>query len=391
MTRPAGERAYALSACAVMFLWPVVTTDFAHVNAVAILVALSALILGALVFLYNVSPWLVTIVAVASGIALRLTTDAYSGSDVANATAEALRAIAAGTSPYHHVYSTTNPQGQPFPYLPGELWLYDIQQRIFGSLQDHDRWWSVGALLGVAALAPVCGARVMLATALLAVSSTNILIGVDGSNDTGLLFLLVTAVLALTYASRAARAEKLWLAAVLYALSAAFFGWALAFKALVWIAFPFVMRAIAPQRRLVYALGAIGVALAFSVPFAIAAPVDFFHSIGSGFTSHDNVWGFNVWAALEASHPAVATTLLKYTVPVAIFATLFTAMTLWTRKPATLGEALLQNCIVLAAMLLFARWTSLAYYAFLIGTFALALATFGFEPETPQEAGAVNR
>ena len=255
MTRPAGDRAYALTACAVMFLWPVVTTDFARVNAVAILVALSALILGALVFLYNVSPWLVTIVAVASGIALRLTTDAYSGSDVANATAEALRAIAAGTSPYHHVYSTTNPQGQPFPYLPGELWLYDIQQRIFGSLQDHDRWWSVGALLGIAALVPVCGARAMLATALLAVSSTNILIGVDGSNDTGLLFLLVTAVLALTYASRAARAEKLWLAAALYALSAAFFGWALAFKALVWIAFPFVVRAIAPQRRLVYALG----------------------------------------------------------------------------------------------------------------------------------------
>src|SRR5580698_5370129 len=173
MTRPAGDRAYALTACAVMFLWPVVTTDFARANAVAILVALSALILGALVLLYNVSPWLVTVVALASGIALRLTTDAYSGSDVANATAEALRAIATGTSPYHHVYSTTNPPGQPFPYLPGELWLYDIQQRIFGSLQDHDRWWSVGALLGIATLVPVCGARAMLATALLAVSSTN--------------------------------------------------------------------------------------------------------------------------------------------------------------------------------------------------------------------------
>ena len=84
------------------------------------------------------------------------------------------------------------------------------------------------------------------------------------------------------------------------------------------------------------------------------------------------------------------TTLLKYSVPVAIFATLFTAMTLWTRKPATLAEALLQSCIVLAAMLLFARWTSLAYYAFLIGTFALAIATFGFEPEPPQAVDAVN-
>jgi hypothetical protein len=392
MTRPAGDRAYSLAACAVMFLWPVVTTDFTNVNAVSILVALSALILGALVFFRNVSPWLVTIAAVAAGVALRLTTDAYSGSDVATATAEALRAIAAGTSPYHHIYTTTNPQGQPFPYLPGELTLYDIQQRIFGSLQDHDRWWSIGAVLGIAALAPACGAgRVALATALLAVSSTNVLIGVDGSNDSGLLFLLVAAILALAYAARAARAGRVGLAAVLYALSAAFFGWALAFKALVWIAFPFVLRAIAPERRFIYALGALGIALTFCAPYAIAAPAEFFHSIGAGFTSHDNVWGFNVWAALDASYPAIMKALQKFTVPVAIFATLFTAMTLWTRKPATLGDALLQNCVVLAAMLMFARWTSLAYYAFLIGTLALAIATFGFELEAPQAAGAEKR
>jgi hypothetical protein len=391
MTRTAGDRAYALAACAVMFLWPVVTTDFAHANAVSILIALGALILGALVFFFDVPFWIVTIAAVAAGVALRLSTAAYSGSDVATATAEALRAIAGGTSPYHHVYTTTNPQGQPFPYLPGELSLYDIQQRVFGSLHDHDRWWSIGALLGIAALAPACGARVALATALLAVSSTNVLIGVDGSNDTGLLFLLVAAVVALTYASLAARNGRATLAAVLYALSAASFGWAIAFKALVWVAFPFVVRAVARDRRFVYVLGSLGVTLAFCVPYAIAAPAEFFHSIGAGFTSHDNVWGFNVWAALGASYPAVMEALAKYTVPVAIFATLFTAMTLWTRKPATLGAALLQNCIVLAAMLLFARWTSLAYYAFLFGTLALAIATFGFDPETPQPAAAANR
>ncbi len=392
MTRPAGERAYSLAACAVMFVWPVVTTDFANVNPVSILIALGALILGALVLFHDVPPWLVVVAALAAGVALRLTTDAYSGSDVAAATAEALRAIAAGTSPYHHVYTTTNPQGQPFPYLPGELSLYDIQQRLFGSLKDHDRWWSIGAVLGVAALAPACGAaRVALATALLAVSSTNVLIGVDGSNDTGLLFLLVASILALAYASCSARAGRVGHAAVLYALSAAFFGWALAFKALVWIAFPFVLRALAPGRRFVYALGALGVALAFCVPYAIAAPAEILHSIGAGFTSHDNVWGFNVWAALDESYPAIMRGLQKYALFVTIFATVFTAMTVWVRKPASLGVALLQNCIVLAAMLLFARWTSLAYYAFLFGTLALAIATFGFELETPQPAGAVKR
>ena len=385
MTRPAGDRAYALTACAVMFLWPVVTTDFARVNAVAILVALSALILGALVFLYNVSPWLVTIVAVASGIALRLTTDAYSGSDVANATAEALRAIAAGTSPYHHVYHDES--AGPAVSVPSGRALALRHPAANIRLAARPR-----PVVEPRRPARDCGTRA----------------GMRGQGDAGdgasrrqldeypdrrrRQQRHRPAPLTRHRGTRAdvrvarSSSRKTWLAAALYALSAALFGWALAFKALVWIAFPFVVRAIAPRRRLVYLLGAIGVALAFSVPFAIGAPVDFFHSIGSGFTSHDNVWGFNVWAALEASHPAIVTTLLKYSVPVAIFATLFTAMTLWTRKPASLGEALLQNCIVLAAMLLFARWTSLAYYAFLIGTFALAIATFGFELEPPQAA-----
>jgi hypothetical protein len=391
MTRTANDRTYGLAACAVMFLWPVVTTDFANINAVAVLVALGALILGALVFFYNLPVWVVTIAAVAGGVALRLTTAAYSGSDVLTATIEALKTVAAGQSPYHHVYTTTNPQGQPFPYLPGELTLYAIQQRVFGTLADHDRWWSIGAVVAVASLMPACGARVALATALLAVSSTNVLIGVDGSNDTGLLFLLALAIVGLTYASRAASAGKTRLAAVLYAVSAAFFGWALAFKALAWVVFPFVVRAVAANRRVVYLLGAVVVSLAFCVPFAIATPVDFMHSVGAGFTSHSNIWGFNVWSALNAYKPDLTNWLMRYAVGITVFATLFTLMTLWAKKPATLGAALLQSCMVLAVMFLFARWTSLAYYAYLFGVLALAIATFGFDSEMPQPAGAVNR
>jgi hypothetical protein len=376
MTSRASERALSLAACAVMFLWPVVTTDFDHVNAVSIVVATGALILGALVYFRNVPLWLVTLFAVSAGIALRVTTATYAGSDVANATTEALHAIKMGGDPYRHFYALTNPPGQPFPYLPGEMALYGIQASIFGSLYDHDRWWSIGALLGIAALAPACGlGRVTLAAALLAVSSTNVLIGVDGSNDTGLLFLLVVAMVALVYAARGPVAKHNVSTLVLYALSAALFGWALAFKALVWIVFPFVLRTLDPRRRVTYASIAIGVALLLCIPFVIEGPMDFFRSIGAGFTSHDTIWGFNVWSALQASHPAVATALAKYDLPVAIFATVFTALTAWSRKPSSLDEALLQASLVLAAMLLFARWTSLAYYAFLIGTLALAIAT----------------
>ena len=54
-------------------------------------------------------------------------------------------------------------------------------------------------------------------------------------------------------------------------------------------------------------------------------------------------------------------------------------------SPAHYGLAL-----TLAAMLFFARWTSTAYFAFLIGIFALAIATFGARPEQAQ-AGAEKR
>jgi hypothetical protein len=378
MTLRPGERAFSLAACAVMFLWPVVTTDFEEVNAVSILIALGALILGALVLFRNAPIWLVTAFAVAAGLALRLTMAAYNGSDVAAATSEALHAIAGGLNPYQHYFASTHPAGQPFPYMPGELALYGIQKLIAGNLHDHDRWWSVGALLGIASLGAACGAgRTALATALLAVSSTNVLIGVDGSNDTGLLFLLIAAVVALAYAMRAEVGTRNWPVLVLYVASGAFFGWAIAFKAMAWVVFPFVLRVVPVPRRALYIGVALGVAAVFCLPFFIAAPLDFFASIGAGFDSHGNVWGFNVWAALAASHPAMLNALVRYSLPVAIFATLFTALSLWARKPGTLGEALLQSCTVLAAMLLFARWTSLAYYAFLIGVLALGIGTYG--------------
>jgi hypothetical protein len=198
MSSRLGDRTLSLAACAVMFLWPVVTTDFEHVNAVSILIALGALLLGAAVFFRGVPLWLVPAFAVVAGVALRLTTAAYEGSDVTRATAEALHTIALHANPYLHFYTTTDPAGQPFPYMPGELALYAVQQAIGGSLAAHDRWWSILALFGIAGLAPACGVgRTALATAFLAISSTNVLIAVDGSNDTGLLFLLVAAVVAL--------------------------------------------------------------------------------------------------------------------------------------------------------------------------------------------------
>lgn len=298
----------------------------------------------------------------------------------------------AGANPYLHAYTSTNPPGQLFVYLPGELALYGLQQLVLGSLNDHDRWWGIGAVLGLASLAPACGiGRATLATALLAVSSTNVLIGVDGSNDTGLLFLLVVAVVSLVYAARGADSNRRYVTLGLYALSAAFFGWALAFKALVWVVFPFALRVVAVRRRAAYAGTALGVAALFCLPYLIASPGAVFQSVAAGFTSHGNVWGFNVWSALDASHPDAMDATMQYTLPIGIFATLFTAMTLWTRKPATLGEALLQSCIVLAAMLFFARWTSLAYYAFLFGAFALAITTFAFRGEAPHGVAAENR
>ncbi|MBV8152116.1 MAG: hypothetical protein JOY59_11200 [Candidatus Eremiobacteraeota bacterium] len=312
-----------------------------------------------------------------AGIALRLEAVVLNGSDVWRATAEALDVISRGWNPYTHVYATTSPPGAPFVYLPGEIALYAIQSALTGGLQDHDRWWGILTLLALALSGTVFGyARAAVATALFGMWPMAILRSIDGANDSGLAFLVVTALVLLAFAIRE-ESRRVRVATVLYALSAGAFGWGLAFKLLSWPLFPFVVRfigSIDKRRRVLYLCLALGTAVGFCLPYAIAAPLPFVSAIGQSFAYHHNIWGFDVWSGLLQIKPAwIPADTRWYFLAAIAFAFAF----MWGRSaPPTLGHAVLQGTVVVLVALLMAGWSSTAYYVFAVALIAVALAAF---------------
>lgn len=345
------------------------------------LCVLAAVVLGAVELSgRNVPGWIVLLLALVTGIVLRIDATSFTGSDTVNVTNESLGLLARGLNPYAHLMMTSRPvTGTLFPYLPGELALYAIQKAVLGSLAADDRWWSVLVLLLFAALAPVVGsARAALALALYGPCNVAVQLGVDGSNDTGLFFLVLLAVALALYALRG-HPSVLMLGA-----SAAVFGWALAFKEFAWFAFPFFVRWLPAQRRWTYVAIAGIVACAFAGPFLAWDPAAFVRSIASGQARHLDVWGFNVWTMLAAYWPAqLVWNLSRFSEFVDLALVLATGFFMWPRAETTLGAALARSAVVFTVALLFARWTSVAYYGYLFAILALAIATSSTKSSQP--------
>jgi hypothetical protein len=387
------DRRLKLAACVTIVVWLIYGTNFSNIQPVAVPAVLVALTLGALLLAGRKVPgWVVLLVAVSTGIALRLNAAPFRGSDVLAVTAEAIGMIAHGIDPYAQHFAHSNPPGGVFPYLPGEPALYAIQNAVFGNLAEHDRWWGVLVLLLFAALAPVAGsARAAFAVALYGTCSSTISLSVDGSNDTALFFLVILAVVLLSYA--ASVREGVGAVRLLWIASAAVFGWALAFKAFAWFAFVFAVWWIPRQQRRLYAAVALGVALLFCVWFIAIDPSAFFLGIATGQGVHEDVAGFNVWTMLEAYLPIHLVWMgSRASEFVDVALVLGTGCFVWARTRHTLGDALARSAVVLMVALLFARWTSVAYFNYLLGVVALAIATSTLwdrlESAAPVHAGA---
>ena len=370
------ERALLAAALGLVLIWDVALADLNELDPLRFAIGLAAFAGLGLVAVDRAPGWLVLCIVTAAGVALRFHSPAVAGSDVVTATTEALGVLAQGQNPYAHHYATTSPPGSPFVYPPGELALYGIQKAIFASLAEHDRWWGILSVLAVAGLAPLCGAAVAaIATAFYGSYELAVLRAVDGSNDTGLAFLMVVALVALAYGTRATGDGKARRAFILHVVSAVFLGWALAFKALAWFAFPFLVRFVPDRLRVRYAAVALGTAVAFCLPFFATAPAPFVTSILAGFTFHQEPWGFNVWAALSTMLPSAIAAAQPWMLPVSIALVLLTGAVIWTRRPQTLGAAILQGAVTLGAALLFARWSTSSYFAYLAALLGAALAT----------------
>jgi hypothetical protein len=291
--------------------------------------------------------------------------------DVHDATDEALRTLALGGNPYTHQFLQSRPIGSPFPYLPGELAFYGLWKLAFGSIFLADRIAAICILIVLAAIAPLVGRGIAaLATALYGLSPMAVLRAADGSNDTALALVVYVGIVLLALALRSELATRL--ARAQFALSAIGFGWALAFKATAFLILPFICvylyRSGAPwQRYLAIALGTFAL---FTLPFLVWNPAGFIHNVVLGLFVHPDIYGLNFWNLLAAFSPATAQ-FVNPAIPFVEGAAVFAAVLALVRLPInSLGGAVLSGCALLLVALMFARWSSAAYYTFL---FTIAL------------------
>lgn len=378
--RSAGEQTLPLLASAIVFVWVVGSANFQGVAPLSVLLAAGAMIVLAALVAGRVTTPIVLVFVACAGVALRLNAPAWEGSDVYRATDEALATLAHGANPYTHFFLSTTPPGSPFVYLPGELALYGIQHLIFGSLNDHDRWWGIGTLLAIASAGPVCGyGLAAVGTAIYAVFGMAIERSLDGSNDTGLAFLTVAGCAVLAYATAAAERGEERRAQRLYDACAVILGWALATKALVWFIVPFLVLFVAlPRRRRLLVVMLATVAL-FTLPFFIASPGGFVYALAQMVEYHTTIYGLNLWTGLLDTNVPALTALIPPTAVITFLRVVTLGLVFWAlwRRARTLGAAVFQGSFALGAALFTAAWSTSSYYAYLTAIVIAAIPLLG--------------
>jgi hypothetical protein len=241
---------------------------------------------------------------------------------------------------------------------------------IWGDLTRVD---TVAGILTVAAIA-IVGARagweqVSLPAMLYATWGIGAFRAIDGSNDVSAAFLVAAALAILVFADRDTRTGR-----ILFLLSAAVFGWAVAFKQFNVVLLPLVVRhlAVAGRDWRRYAIVSVGVAAAFVLPFLLWAPGPFLAQQVATLTFHTEIWGANLLALLNQYTDATALAPLFFVAEIGL--TLGALALLLRARLATIGIAALAGCGVILIALLLARWTTQPYYAYLGGVAAMGLA-----------------
>jgi hypothetical protein len=292
------------------------------------------------------------------------------GSDVLRATQEALANLLRGMDPYTVPLTTTIPPGSPLVYPPGELLWYLPAHLLFGDLTRVD---TVAGILLTAAIG-VAGIRagwerVALPAMLYATWGIGAFRAVDGSNDVSASFLVVLALAILVFADRDTRAGR-----IAFVVSAATFGWAVAFKQFAVVILPLVLRhlAIAGRDWRRYAIASLATIAVLVVPFLVWDPGAFLSQQLALLTFHTEVWGANLLALFQQY--VDVTGWLPFFFAAEILVTLVTFGLLLRARLPTIGAATFGGCAVILIALLLARWTTQPYYAYLGGVAAMALA-----------------
>ncbi len=302
------------------------------------------------------------------------------GSDVLRATVESIRVVASGGNPYTHVLTSTDPVGSPFVYPPGELAWYAVPLQLFGDITRVDSWAGIAIVAAIALLGLRVGFGAVALPAMLYASwGTAGYRAIDGQNDVSASALVVFALVALAFAlhQRVHEGEPRWTLTrgAVFVLSAALFGWAMAFKQYSVLVLPPVLRWIAVSggawRR--YAAIALGVAAAFVLPFFVMDPGAFVRSQLAALTFHQEVWGTNLLNTIaQHADPSPYVGLFFFLEVTITLGLAYVLGLVW--RPSSLGAAVLAGAGAVLVPLLLARWTTQPYYAYAGAIVACGLA-----------------
>lgn len=323
----------------------------------------------------RLTPWAGLAFIVIVGIVARLHAPVNITSDVNASMQEALWCVSSLCNPYAHYFTNTIPAGSPFPYLPGSMLYYWIQNGWWYGLAQMDRPASIIVVLALAAMGRIYGPGIAaMALSFYALGGMMLVRALDGSNDTAVAALVAIGVVALAFARSESPDRARW-KLTLYIVSAIFFGWAIAFKALAWPVFAFMIRAVPQEYRKRWTVTAIAFAAVLSAPFFLWNPVAFVASILAGFTFHTNAWGFDIWSAIDHAWPGIVARWGQIPVFVEVVVVGFVGWALWTRRVTSIAGSLALASAFLAVTLTMIRWSTSSYYAFLAALVMLALAS----------------
>ncbi len=382
MQRPANNPStLTLAALAVALFWAIEGIDVNEPQLERVAILVSAVVLGWIALRGSpLAAGLTSYLAILVSVSERLRREPLlDGSDVLRATTEALAIVSKGGDPYATCLQSTIPACSPFVYPPGELAWYALPQWLYGDITRVDSW--AGVL--IVAVIAVAGLRIgfenaALPAMLYAAWGIAGYRAIDGSNDVSASALVVFACVALVFAAPAGSTPSRRSSAA-FLLSAVLFGWAIAFKQFALLIFPAVVRHLAVSganwRR--YAVVALGVATAFVLPFFVRDPGAFLGAQLAALTFHDEIWGANLLATLKRFGDPTA--LLPLFTAVELLGTLALVLIVLVRwRPATLGVAVLAGAGIVMVALLFAKWTTQPYYAYVGGIVACGLALIAF-------------
>jgi len=373
-----GNSGLTLAALAVALFWAVEGTDVNAPQLERVVILIAAIVLGwSALRAWAWAPGLAAYLAILVAISERLRRDPLpDGSDVLKATTESLLLVAHGGNPYATCLQSTIPTCSPFVYPPGELAWYALPQLVFNDISRVDTWAGIAIVVAIV----LAGLRVgfdavALPAMLYAAWGIAGYRAIDGSNDVSASALVVFACVALLFATWPRTQPSARASNVVFLVSAVLFGWAIAFKQFSLLLLPPVARWLAVSgaswRR--YTLVALGVTAAFCLPFFVRDPLAFFDDQLKALTFHEDIWGTNILHTLVRFGDP--TPLIPLFALVEIFGTLaLVALTSWRWRPPSLGAAVLAGAGIVVFALLFAKWTTQPYYAYVGGLVACGLS-----------------